>query len=281
MPTPYRDDADALEARHAQLIEELAAIKERVGELSALQQTQQRLERELSTVRQRLDGITARRVPLLDSLRVASPCNASWDEMAGDDRVRFCQHCEKNVYNLSEMPRGEAERLVRAAAGDLCVRLYQRADGTVLTADCPVGVNRRRIRNLTAAAVGGGLLAAGMALASASSSSRVVMGDRAEPPPRAVEPDGVVAMGGLLPRPSPPQPGASERIVMSIANRPAFPHAPAPAAPAVEEPPPGLEVAPAEPAATAPKAEPPRRGVAPGVKAPCGCAAGDPLCTCL
>ncbi|KYF84670.1 hypothetical protein BE17_32220 [Sorangium cellulosum] len=118
MPTPYRDDADALEARHAQLVEELAAIKERVGELSALQQAQQRLERELSTVRQRLDGITARRgLPLLDSLRVASPCNASWDEMAGDDRVRFCQRCEKNVYNLSEMPRDQAERLVRAAAG--------------------------------------------------------------------------------------------------------------------------------------------------------------------
>ncbi|XXY19401.1 cell division protein ZapB [Sorangium sp. So ce216] len=276
MPTPYRDDADALKARHAQLVEELAAIEERVGELSALQQAQQRLEQELSTVRQRLDGITARRVPLLDSLRVASPCTASWDEMAGDDRVRFCQRCEKNVYNLSEMPRDEAERLVRAAAGDLCVRLYQRADGTVLTADCPVGVSRRRIRNLTAAAVGGGLLAAGMALASASSSSRAVLGGLA--PPRAVAPDiGPKPDIGLMPPQTVPRPGASDRTVMSIADRPASPGAPAPAA----EAPPGLEEAPAEPAATAPKAAPPRRGVAPGAKAPCGCAAGDPLCTCL
>ncbi|WP_437653012.1 hypothetical protein [Sorangium sp. So ce1182] len=278
MPTPYRDDADALKARHAQLVEELAVIKERVGELSALQQAQQRLEQELSTVRQRLDGITARRgLPLLDSLRVASPCNASWDEMAGDDRVRFCQRCEKNVYNLSEMPRDEAERLVRAAAGEMCVRLYQRADGTVLTADCPVGVNRRRVRNMAAAAVGGGLLAAGMALASASSSSRVVMGDLA-PPPRAVAPDiGPRPVIGIMPPRSLPQPGASDRTVMSIADRPASPEAPAPAA----EAPPGLEEAPAEPAATAPKAAPPRRGVAPGAKAPCGCVAGDPLCTCL
>ncbi|HTN92350.1 MAG TPA: hypothetical protein VL242_52135 [Sorangium sp.] len=273
MPTPYRDDADALKARHAQLVEELAAINERVGELSALQQAQQRLERELSTVRQRLDGITARRgLPLLDSLRVASPCNASWDEMAGDDRVRFCQHCEKNVYNLSEMPRDEAERLIRAAAGDMCVRLYLRADGTVLTADCPVGVNRRRIRNMAAAAVGGGLLAAGMALASASSSSRVVMGGLVEPPPHDVAPD-----IGLMPPQSVPQPGAGGRAVMGIVARPASPEAPAPAA----EEPPGLEEAPAEPAATAPKAAPPRRGVAPGAKAPCGCVAGDPLCTCL
>ncbi|XXY46220.1 hypothetical protein WME91_40090 [Sorangium sp. So ce269] len=208
---------------------------------------------------------------------MASPCNASWDEMAGDDRVRFCQRCEKNVYNLSEMPRDEAERLVRAAAGDLCVRLYQRADGTVLTADCPVGVNRRRIRNMTAAAVGGGLLAAGMALASASSSSRAVMGGLA-PPPRAVAPDigPRPEIGPMTPH-TVPEPGAGDRTVMSIAGRPASPGAPAPAA----EAPPGLEEAPAEPAATAPKAKPPRRGVAPGAKAPCGCVAGDPLCTCL
>ncbi|XYH99625.1 hypothetical protein ACMHYB_07655 [Sorangium sp. So ce1128] len=272
MPTPYRDDVDALKARHAQLVEELAAIKERVGELSALQQAQQRLEGELSTVRQRLDGITARQgLPLLDSLRVASPCTASWDEMAGDDRVRFCRTCEKNVYNLSEMPRDEAERLVRAAAGDLCVRLYRRADGTVLTADCPVGVNRRRIRNLTAAAVGGGLLAAGMALASSSSPSSAVMGSLAEPPRVAT-----LDIGPITPEPSAPPAGASDRTVMSIADRPAPPEAPAPAA----EEPPGLGEAPAE-AATAPKAQPPRRGVAPGAKAPCGCVAGDPLCTCL
>ena len=27
---------------------------------------------------------------LLDRVRIASPCSASWSDMAGDDRVRFC-----------------------------------------------------------------------------------------------------------------------------------------------------------------------------------------------
>ncbi|WP_437288983.1 hypothetical protein [Sorangium sp. So ce406] len=281
MTTPYRDDVDALNARHAQLVEELAAVKERVRELSALEQTQRHLEGELATVRERLDGLTARRgLPLLDSLRVASPCPARWDEMVGDDRVRFCRTCEKNVYNLSEMPRDEAERLVRASAGDLCVRLYRRADGTVLTADCPVGVSRRRIRNLTAAALGGSLLAAGTAL----SPSTVVMGGIA-PPPRAMEPDVGISVGSFRPQPSVAQPGPAERTGMSIARPPAFGEATAPSA---EEPPAqgeatGTPEEALEQAAEAAQqgAEPRRRDGASGAKVGCACAAGDPLCSCL
>jgi hypothetical protein len=42
---------------------------------------------------------------LLDRIRIASPCKVSWDEMAGDDRVRFCGHCAKDVYDLSALGR--------------------------------------------------------------------------------------------------------------------------------------------------------------------------------
>lgn len=76
----------------------------------------------------------------LDDIRIAAPCSAPWEAMHGDDRVRFCSHCTKNVYNLSAMPRADAEALLLQHEGDLCVRLYRRADGTVLTEDCPVGV---------------------------------------------------------------------------------------------------------------------------------------------
>jgi hypothetical protein len=31
----------------------------------------------------------------IDSIRVADPCHESWDEMTGNDRVRFCSHCAK------------------------------------------------------------------------------------------------------------------------------------------------------------------------------------------
>jgi hypothetical protein len=85
---------------------------------------------------------------LLIGLRIASPCNASWEEMESDDLVRLCQHCRKNVYNLSEMSRSEAAAFVREAEGKLCVRFYRRRDGTLLTHDCPVGWRAARRRLL-------------------------------------------------------------------------------------------------------------------------------------
>lgn len=76
----------------------------------------------------------------LHNMRVASPCRASWEQMEGTPRVRFCQECALNVYNLSAMTAQEAEHLVLKKEGRLCVRFYQREDGTVLTRDCPRGL---------------------------------------------------------------------------------------------------------------------------------------------
>jgi hypothetical protein len=89
---------------------------------------------------------------LLDGLTVATPCPASWDAMAGDDRVRFCGQCRLNVYNLSAMSRADAEALVREHEGRLCVRFFRRIDGTFLTRDCPRGLAavRRGTRYLAA-----------------------------------------------------------------------------------------------------------------------------------
>lgn len=89
-----------------------------------------------------------RKNDLLSSVRIASPCSASWAEMEGDERVRHCSQCRLNVFNLSEMSAAEAESLLRKHAGRLCVRIYRRADGTVLTRDCPKGFAavRRRLR---------------------------------------------------------------------------------------------------------------------------------------
>ena len=85
----------------------------------------------------------AKRRPLsvLDSVQIAQPCPAEWAAMHAVDgfayrRVRHCQQCNLRVYNLSAMPRTEAEELLRESEGRMCVRLYRRPDGTVLTADC-------------------------------------------------------------------------------------------------------------------------------------------------
>jgi hypothetical protein len=82
----------------------------------------------------------------LDNLRVASPCNARWEDMAGDERARFCGSCRKHVYNLSAMTRPEIETLIREKEGRFCGRYYQRPDGRMLTADCLTGRRQRRSR---------------------------------------------------------------------------------------------------------------------------------------
>jgi len=70
--------------------------------------------------------------------------------MKGDGRVRFCSHCQLNVYNLSELSADEARALFKQHEGQrLCVRLYQRRDGTVLTRDCPTGLSLLRYRRQT------------------------------------------------------------------------------------------------------------------------------------
>jgi hypothetical protein len=77
----------------------------------------------------------------LNNISIASPCPADWNEMRGNAQVRFCDHCNLNVYNLSGMSQESAEALLMEKQGTpLCVRLYRRADGTVITQDCPVGL---------------------------------------------------------------------------------------------------------------------------------------------
>lgn len=89
---------------------------------------------------------TPEKVSILNDIFIAAPCHAKWSEMAGDERARFCQLCSKHVYNLSAMSRAEAEALVKEKEGKLCVRFYRRADGTMITDNCPVGLRRVRER---------------------------------------------------------------------------------------------------------------------------------------
>lgn len=96
---------------------------------------------------------------MLNVIDVASPCSASWDKMTGDDQVRHCDSCRLNVYNLSNMTKEEAEDLIIAKEGRLCVRFYRRTDGTLITRDCPVGLRALRLRLVRALAGTAALLA--------------------------------------------------------------------------------------------------------------------------
>jgi hypothetical protein len=100
-------------------------------------------------------------------IKIATPCPARWEDMGGDDRIRFCDHCQKNVYNLSAMTTRDATALLESKSGNLCARIYQRKDGTVLTEDCPVGVARYwgRLKALAAGGVAAILLGCATAFA--------------------------------------------------------------------------------------------------------------------
>jgi hypothetical protein len=89
----------------------------------------------------------------LSHVRVAAPCRADWEKMRGNERVRFCGECSMNVYNLSNMTKKDAEALILNTEGRLCVRYYHRSDGSILTQNCPVGLQalKRRVSGISKA----------------------------------------------------------------------------------------------------------------------------------
>jgi hypothetical protein len=125
----------------------------------------------------------------LELLEIPTPCPASWNDMTGDARGRFCQHCQKTVHDLSAMPRDEAERLVCQSAGSLCIRLTRLPGGQVLTLDYPAVTPRRGWTWRVWSVVGlAGALITGVVNAA-------LFGGRVFPSPRAFT--GTVVVGNL------------------------------------------------------------------------------------
>src|SRR3954452_5823731 len=107
----YRNGIDALKSRHEALRAKLADLAARAAELGDVNKELEQVRRELLQAQAVLSAAHAadqkdgkrdpRALPLLESIRIASPCKANWDDMVGDERARFCGQCAKNVYNLS------------------------------------------------------------------------------------------------------------------------------------------------------------------------------------
>jgi hypothetical protein len=97
----------------------------------------------------------------IDSVKVESPCSQEWEEMIGNDEVRFCSHCSKDVNDLSTMTRKKVERLVRRSKGGLCIRYIKdpKTNGP-LFAEQLVHISRRTPR------MAAGVMTASLSLAS-------------------------------------------------------------------------------------------------------------------
>lgn len=74
------------------------------------------------TVSRLARGITMSKKSIIDSVKVGKPCSEEWEKMRGDDRIRFCSHCAKDVRNLSALTRKEAARMVQAFGPNICIR---------------------------------------------------------------------------------------------------------------------------------------------------------------
>ena len=64
---------------------------------------------------------------LSHQLRITSPCSVNWDSMIGNDRVRFCEHCQTTVHNLDLTSRKQVRRLIARSEGRVCVSYLQPA----------------------------------------------------------------------------------------------------------------------------------------------------------
>ena len=79
---------------------------------------------------------------LLPRLTVATPCTADWNAMPGDDRVRSCGDCGRNVYNIAALTRRQVYRLIETHEGKPpCLRIFRRPDGTIVMRRCLAGVH--------------------------------------------------------------------------------------------------------------------------------------------
>lgn len=78
----------------------------------------------------------------LDQIQIPKPCPSDWEEMTGNDRMRYCEECKKHVYNLSKMSRREAEALIATRRGNLCARIVRQPDGSILTEEITPSIHQ-------------------------------------------------------------------------------------------------------------------------------------------
>jgi hypothetical protein len=81
-------------------------------------------------------GMSSRRRPLLEQLTqapLAKPCDVPWDAMRGGERVRVCDACEREVWNLSAMTAREAEIRLLNAAGVPCINYRVDGEGALIS----------------------------------------------------------------------------------------------------------------------------------------------------
>lgn len=130
------------------------------------------------------------RKKLLASLTVSKPCSESWDAMQGDLRSRHCEHCDRDVHNLTAMSPRAIEELVIQTGGKFCGRITRDSDGSLVTLE---GLSCKPAKTLSLAG-----FAASLIIAVGSTSAFAKTGDEGN---QAVLTGTVLAPNGTGPVP--------------------------------------------------------------------------------
>lgn len=160
---PYRDAREVLLAKRRR-------TRRRLEEAERAARRADELRKELDYFDTSLRSASS---DLVARVRATTPCREHWDQMVGDDMVRHCARCGKNVFDLATMRTEEAEALLEREGTDL-VPLRRRRDGRIVAGTCPGSRGRARIVGaLTFAAAAGALIAHVGAAPPANESSTV------------------------------------------------------------------------------------------------------------
>lgn len=101
-------------------------------------------------------------------IEVKTPCTADWDSMIGNDHVRFCEHCNLTVNDLSNLTPKRLRRLITKSQGRLCVRYQRWPDGSPILKTLPAKLHTIGRR---ASRIAAGAFSATLSLSSAVSQS--------------------------------------------------------------------------------------------------------------
>jgi len=93
----------------------------------------------------------------IECKKEALACPFTWDPTYAKEKYRYCDNCQRPVYNFAGLEIAEAEAIILKAENRAKFTLYKRTDGLYMTSDCPVAVKKRSDTILIS--VGGFLLA--------------------------------------------------------------------------------------------------------------------------
>ncbi len=102
-------------------------------------------------------------------LEIMNPCDASWEQMVGDQRIRQCATCCRPVHDLSALREAEARaHLLLFSAPGLCVRFTCDVDGEILHSTGRLSARRQGLPEAHQP-LAAGLLAAALSMAAGRS----------------------------------------------------------------------------------------------------------------